>query len=148
MTSLFRTIVIVLVLAAPLALWTIGVRFAWIPNVFQENSRCDDNVERLELALKRREEARRQAVQKLLFQSCNLSQTLQRFQELNQEWPDLSVMARVAGAKESDRDIAYRLILDYVRMALWKQSEELTVVLRRLKEDYQQLQRSDQIPIR
>jgi hypothetical protein len=141
-------IVIVLVLAAPLTLWAIGRHFASIPSSSQETARRDQEVGRLVQAHKRRDEARKQAVQELLSQRCTLPQTLQRFQELNREWPDMIVMARVARAKESDEQIAYRLILAYVEMALSEQSEELVVVLHRLKNDYQKLQNDRQIAVR
>lgn len=146
MPSLFRTTVIVVALAAPLTLWAIGHHFIWIPSASQENTHCQvGEGERLEKALEHRQEARRQAVQKLFSQRCTLAQTLQRFQELNQEWPDIRAISRVAWEEKSDEEIAFRLILVYVRMVLSGQSEKLTVVLRRLQEDYQQLQSSKQI---
>jgi hypothetical protein len=141
MTTFFRTTIIILVLATPLTLWAIGLHFARIPSSVQEAARRrGEEVERLEQALKRREEARHQAVQELLCQHRTLTQTLQRFQELNQEWPDLSALARIAGAKESDEEIAYRLIIWYVQMTLTGQAEELAAVLQRLEKEYRQSQ--------
>lgn len=148
MNALLRTTVIVLVLAAPLALWAIGLRFVWIPSGSQEAVGRGQELERLEKAIKRRDESQCQAVQELLSQRRTLAETLQHFQELHRHWPDLNALARVAGVKESDEAIAYRLILNYVEMILSGQSEELPVVLRRLKNDYQQLQNDRQIGVR
>jgi hypothetical protein len=149
MTPLFRMIVIVLILAAPLTLWAIGRHFATNPNGLQEDARrIGEEVGRLEQALKNREEERKQAVQELLSQQRTLAETLQRFQELNQQWPDLNALARVAGAEESDEEIAYRLIIWYIKIALSERSEELPVVLRRLENDYQQLHSGRPISVR
>jgi hypothetical protein len=118
------------------------------PRFNGEAARREAEVEHLEQALKRREEARRQAVQELLSQRCTLKETLLRFQALNQEWPDIIVMARVAGAEESDEEIAYRLILQYVQIALSERSEESAAALRRVENDYQQLHTGSPRPIR
>jgi hypothetical protein len=138
---------IVLIVAVPLTLWAIGLHFALIPSGSQETVGRGQEVERLEQALKRREEARHQAVQELLAQRCTLKETLLRFQALNREWPDIIAMARVAGAEWSDEEIAYQLILKYVEMALSGQAEESTAALRRVEHDYQQLHAGSPRPI-
>jgi len=139
MKALLRMASIVLVVAVPLTPWAIGLHFVLIPSGSQEAVGRGQEVERLEQALKRREEARHQAVQELLSQRCTLKEALLRFQALNREWPDIIVMARVAGAEWSDEEIAYQLILKYVEMALTGQAEESAAALRRVENDYQQL---------
>lgn len=138
MQTLLRTAAIALVVAAPLTLWVLGLRFVSIPRGFREAARREEEVERLEQALKRREEARYQAVQELLSQRCTLQETLRRFQTSNQEWPNIIAMARVALSEESDEEIAYRLLRRYLEDALAKRPEESAAVLRRLENDYQQ----------
>lgn len=140
MQTLLRTAAIVLVVAAPLTVWAIAVHFVRMPRDFENIAGRGQALERLEQAIKRREEARSQAVQDLLSQRRTLAETLKHFQELNRQWPDLSAMARVAGVKEPDEEIAFQLILRHVELALSGRSEELAVVLRRLEKDYQQLQ--------
>ncbi len=146
MNALLRLAVTVLVLAF-LAVCVLGLRFAYDPaglvglrEIMQGASRGEE-LQRLERATFRREEARRQVVQELLARRCGLGEALAAFRELDHEWPDCvtpsAKVLKLAWASEEERQ--YRLITYMVQDLLGERLEELAAVLRRLEEDYGQL---------
>jgi hypothetical protein len=127
------------VVAGLLTLGVFTLRFACSPADSQETRRGEE-LQKLQRATLRREQARRQAVQEWMAQRRSLAETMQRFQELDHDWPDYSEARLREKLPESDVERHYRLILSYARAELQGRSEELATVLRRLENEYQQLQ--------
>jgi hypothetical protein len=80
--------------ALVLGLLTLGfltLRFVHSPGDFQEMIRRSDELQRLHQATLRREQIMQQTVQASIAHRCTLAETIQRWQEaeqeLGQEWP-------------------------------------------------------------
>ena len=99
---------------------------------------ADEDLRRLERATLRRLESRRQAVQEWIAQRRTLTETMQEFQELEDEWPppDLNLLRK---KWPSDEARHYGLIQIYVEVILHERPEELAAALRRLESDYRKL---------
>jgi hypothetical protein len=70
---------------------------------------------------------------------------MQRFQELDQEWPAYITKLRNT-MSESDEQRHYWVIFAYVEAALQERPEELAAARSRLEKDYRQLQDGRQTP--
>jgi Flp pilus assembly protein TadB len=138
MNALIRTTVVALVVGL-LTLSVFALRMLYPPNEAQEDRRGEE-LQRLQRATLHRQEARRQAVQEWIARHRSLAETMERFQELDHDWPDYSEARLREKLPESDVERHYRLILSYMRAELQGRSEELAAVLRRLENEYQQLQ--------
>jgi len=143
MNAQFRTAVVAFVVGL-LTLGVFGLRLAWSPSDLQRESRRVEELQRLRRAMDRRTEARQQAAQEWIAQRCTLAETMQRFQELDGEWPDYITLRRKWWPSDDERH--YRVLLAHVGGALEGRPEELAGVLRRLEKDYQQLQASRRMP--
>ena len=106
-----------------------------------------EELRRLEQITALRREARRQAVSDLIAQRDTLSETLHRFEELDEEWPNYSAGIRKS-LPVSDDDRHYAVLLTYVHAILQERPEQLPFVLNRLQEDYQKLRDSRRPPSR
>jgi hypothetical protein len=148
MNNLMRTAVCALVLGL-LTLGVFTLRFAYSPGDWQEINRRSEEIQRLEQAALRREEAMRQAARSYIAQRCTLAQTMQRWQELeqefSQEWPVFRDILRRPHPM-SDEERYYGLIMDNVEAVLRGQPEKLATVLRRLEKDYEQFQAGRAVP--
>jgi hypothetical protein len=142
MNNLMRTAVCALVLGL-LALGFFTIRCTYSPGDLQEMIRRSEEIHRLERAMLRRHQAMRQAAQACIAQRCTLAETIQRWQELEQEMgqelPFYSVILRQHPIPTSDEERHYGGILANIEAILRGQPEELAAVLRRLEKEYQQL---------
>jgi hypothetical protein len=134
------------VCALVLGLLTLGcftLRFAGSPGDFSEMLHRSEEIERLQQATLRREQAMRQAAQAYIAQRCTLAQTMQRWrqleQELGQEWPLYQDILRRHLTPIADEERHYEGIVAIVDAILRGHPEELVTVLRRLETEYQQL---------
>lgn len=148
MNNLMRTGVCILVPG----LLTAGVftlSFACSPGDWLEIIRRSEELDRVERATLRCEEAKWHLAQAYIAQRCTLAQAMQRWQQLEQElgkeWPVYSDILRHP-LQMSDEERHYRGILADVEAVLRGQPEKLAAVLRRLDKDYQQLQAGRAVP--
>jgi hypothetical protein len=128
-----------------LGLLTVGflsLRFAYSPGDFQEMIRRNEELRRLHQAMLHRRQLMQQAAQAYIAQRCTLAETMQRWQEseqeLGQEWPVYRDILRLP-PQLSGEERYYGGIMVQVETILRGQPEELAAVLRRLEKEYQQL---------
>jgi hypothetical protein len=102
-----------------------------------------EELEQLHEAVLHLEQSQHQAVQEWIAQRCTLAQTMQRFQELEQEMDQTSPaytrkMRKISKLPDEERH--YLLIRERVESILHDRPGELALALRPLERDYQQLQ--------
>jgi hypothetical protein len=126
-----------------LALCLVTLRDACSQRDWLREIRRQEEIQRLQQVTQRHQEGQYQAVQEWMTQHCTLAETMQRLQELEEErdrdWPGYTSTVW-EHAQLSDQERHYQFILLSVKEALSGRPEELTVVLRRLEKDSQQLQ--------
>jgi heme/copper-type cytochrome/quinol oxidase subunit 1 len=147
MNHWMHTAVCALVLGL-LALGCFALRYTYSPGDLQDMIRRSEENERLEQVTLRRQQAERQAAQAYIAQRCTLAQTMQRWQQLEQqlgqEWPLFrDVLEQHA---MSDEQRYYGGIRAHVEAILRGQPAELAGVLRRLEKEYQQLRADRKMP--
>jgi hypothetical protein len=149
MNNLMRTTVSILVLGL-LTLGVFTLRFACSGGDWQEVIRRSEELQRLDEATLRRQQAMRHATQAYIDQRYTLAQTMQRWheleQELGQEWPVYSNILRQKLTSLSDEERHYGGIMAQVEAILRGQPEKLAAVLHRLEKDYQQLRAGRKMP--
>lgn len=111
---------------------------------FWENICRGEKIQRMERAIKNRDEARLQAAQAYIHQRCSLTETMKCYRELDLEydieWLPLD-LDKMRQAMRVDPKKRYCRLLKYdLALILRKRPEELADILRRLEKDYQQLQ--------
>lgn len=142
MNSLIRP-VLVAGLASVLAVCFFGLPFVCSPvdvSAFQRG----EEQEQLRRATNRRLEARHYMVRAVIERRCTLEEAIAQLQELDHEWPDYS--ASRSKVPVSREEWSYRFLRAEVEEALQDRPEELAAVLRRLEEDYRQLQAGRRTP--
>jgi hypothetical protein len=149
MNHLMHTAVCALVLGL-LTLGCFTLRYAYSPGDFQEIIRRTEENERLEQAMLRRQQAARQAAQAYIAQRCTLAQTMQRWQQLEQqlgqEWPVYRDILWQQLPPMPDEERHYGGIRVHVEVILRGQPAESAAVLRRLEREYQQLRADRKMP--
>jgi hypothetical protein len=145
MNAPIRTALVALVVCV-MTVGVFAIRQVVSPVDSRESQRGEE-LRRLEQITALRIEARRQAVRELIAQRCTLSETLHRFEELDEEWPNYSAGIRKS-LPVSDDDRHYEVLLAYVRAILRERPEQLRSVLNRLQEDYRKLRDGQELPLR
>jgi hypothetical protein len=138
MNALLRTAVVGFVVGL-LTVAVVTLRWTYSASDAQEQRRVEE-LDRLREATLHREEARRQAVQEWIAQRRSLAETMQRFQDLDHDWPDYHAAWLREKLPESEAERQYRQIVNYVKTVLQGRAEELAAVLCRLENEYRQLQ--------
>jgi hypothetical protein len=142
MIALIRPVIVGCFIAV-LATCLFALRFACSPADALDASRRREELQRLERATFRREEARLQVVRELIAQRCTLAEVIEQFQEWDHEWPDYSSSARLTIAEEKRR---YQQIIGYIEEVLHDRPEELAAVLRWLNKESPRLQAGKPMP--
>jgi hypothetical protein len=135
MNPLIRTATIAIVVSV-LAVCVVSLRFACSPADLSAIRRSEE-LEQLQEATFRRLEARRRVVRELIDRRFTLAEALERFEELDQEWPDYREVGPRIRALGSGEEWSYRHILAIVEEILHDRPEEAAAVLRRLEKEYQ-----------
>jgi hypothetical protein len=109
---------------------------------FQEEFRSAKLAEMRQNMLTRLE-ARDQVARDLIAQRCTLSQSIEQFLRLDQEW---SALASKALADQSPQEKSYHYIRSIVEDVLHDQPEQASTVLRRLEREYDTLRSEGHLP--
>ncbi|HEY7308918.1 MAG TPA: hypothetical protein VH643_06065 [Gemmataceae bacterium] len=144
MNSQLRPAIVAVALGL-LAVCVFGLRLACTPADLSALHR-NEELEQLREATFHRVGARQRMVRELIDRRRSLAQALERFEELDRDWPDFSPQAAEERAGRSEDEWAYQHILVIVRESLRDRPEEAAAVLRRLEKDYRQLQADGQTP--
>ena len=147
MNPLIRTATIAIVVSV-LAVCVVSLRFACTPadlSAIRSAIRRNEELEHLREATFRRLEARRRVVREVIDRRCTLAEALERFEELDQEWPDYREVDSRLRALGS-REWSYRRILVIVEEILHDRPEEASAVLRRLEKEYQHQRVGEPLP--
>ncbi len=81
-------------------------------------------------------EARDQVVRALIAQRCTLAQAIERYLELDRQWPDIT--SKVL-ASQSQEERLYKNIRLRVKDLLHDSPEQASILLRRLDQEYEKL---------
>jgi hypothetical protein len=144
MNPLIRTATIAIVVSV-LAVCVVSLRFA-CPPVDLSAIRRNEELEQLREATFRRLEARRRVVREVIDRRCTLAEAVERFEELDQEWPDYREVDPRIRALGSREEWSYRRILVIVEEILHDRPEEASAVLRRLEKEYQHQRVGEPLP--
>jgi hypothetical protein len=129
-------------IVALLTLGVFGLRYACSPRDMLSEIHRAEEVERVHEAMLRHQEGQYRAAQEWLTQQSTWEETMQRLQEVDEEmdqaWSGYTRMLEET-TKQSNGERHCQFLLHYVKMALRKRPEELTVVLRRLEKDSQRV---------
>ena len=144
MNSQFRPAIVAVALGL-LAVGVLGLRLACTSADLSAVHR-NEELEQLREATFSRVEVRQRVVRQVIDRRRTLAEALERFQELDREWPDFSGQASEARAGRTEDEWAYQHILVIVEESLRERPEKAAAVLRRLEKEYRQLHADRQTP--
>jgi hypothetical protein len=134
----------VAVVSGLLALLVFGLRYACNPADWSAIIQRREELDQLEAATLRRIEVRQRVVDEVIDGRRTLAEAIERFQELDREWPDHS--EATPDWAESRYEIRYRGILAMVKASLRDRPEKLSALLRRLEHEYRQRRAGELAP--